>query len=160
MLKRLTAPAHLLLVALLALSPSGCAPEPELDTLTVAGDQSFLHAGVEIDGVVVGPLQPLDGPGPVLTSLFPTAAADSPITRMVAINVPIDPSRMPHGQHTVRLARAGQPALSASFRYPFVGPERHCLLFARDSAFLVSDSCEARHSTTAVPSVVPPGPGL
>ena len=155
MLKRLTAPAHLLFVALLALLPAGCDPEPELDTLTVAGDQSFLHAGVEIDGDVVGQLQPLDGPGTLFRALLPTAAADSPLTRMVALNVPIDRSRMPHGQHTVRLTRAGQPAFTASFRYPFAGPERHCLLLARGSTFLVSDSCAPGHSTPAVPTVAP-----
>ena len=158
MSSRLRTAAAAAFLALLGLSPSACAPEPASDLLTVCGYDSHLRANVELDGVVVGQLSPLNAPGPLLKALLPRSYADSPMATMVALNVPIDAGRMPHGLHKVRLALAGQPSLEVAFRYPFTGPDRHCLVFASSADFAVSDSCSSASPAPIAASARPAAP--
>jgi len=135
--RRLAVPATLVLaVAIVA-----CDRRPP-EVLTVAGPKSREGAELEVDGKVVGTLQPLALRGGliggVLRKLYPSSGE---LLDAVGLNVGVGLVLSRPGTHRVVLAPRVGPPMSASFVYPFQAGEDQCFIFALSDHLDVSDSC-------------------
>ncbi len=93
-------------------------PQPEPDIAIVAS-RDYLGAVAFIDDTRIGEMPYLVSKGTLLDRYLRWRHPDdSPFRDMVSMSVILDPKRLTHGPHRVRLEKPGHALLTAEFTYP------------------------------------------